>query len=29
MYTNTFEEFFRITTNMVDENDYLKLSSIL
>ena len=29
MYTNTFEEFFRITTNIVDENDYLKLSSIL
>ncbi len=29
MYTNTFEETFRITTNMVDEEDNLKLSSIL
>lgn len=29
MDTNVFEETFRVTTNMVDENDYLKLSSVL
>lgn len=29
MYKNVYEDCFKITINMVDDNDYLKLSSIL